>query len=203
MKYPLTILLGCLLLTTATHAKTGMNAHPAQVTQEREITVKGTVTDELGEPLPGATVQQKGTALGTVTNFDGTFSLSVPAEATLVFSFVGYTSLEMNVEGKTELGNIMLIPETTELDQLVVIGYGTQRKVDLTGSVAIINTEELRKVSHSNHFNHARGEGSRRSNHDRRPARCQPHGSYPRLRVVWKYRTTVRDRWRTHGDDHP
>ena len=56
----------------------------------------------------------------------------------------------MNVEGKTELGNIMLIPETTELDQLVVIGYGTQRKVDLTGSVAIINTEELRKVSHSN-----------------------------------------------------
>lgn len=150
MKYPLTILLGCLLLTTATHAKTGMNAHPAQVTQEREITVKGTVTDELGEPLPGATVQQKGTALGTVTNFDGTFSLSVPAEATLVFSFVGYTSLEMNVEGKTELGNIMLIPETTELDQLVVIGYGTQRKVDLTGSVAIVNTEELRKVSHSN-----------------------------------------------------
>ena len=65
-------------------------------------------------------------------------------------SFIGFKSIEVTVGGRTELGNITLTSDIKELDQVVVIGYGTQRKVDLTGSVAVVNTEEMKKVSHSN-----------------------------------------------------
>ncbi len=105
---------------------------------------------ENGEPLPGVTVQEKGTTNGAITDIDGNFSLSVPSDATLTVSYVGYLSEDITVEGKTELGTITLISDIKQLDQVVVVGYGTQRKVDLTGSVAIVNTEEMNKVSKSN-----------------------------------------------------
>jgi TonB-linked SusC/RagA family outer membrane protein len=150
MKYSLLILLGLLVLAPATFAESNGNAGQVLTTQAGEITVKGRVIDEYGDPLPGATVQQPGTTLGTVTGADGSFSLSVPADATLVISFVGTRSVEMNVGGRTELGVITMVPDLQVLDQVVVVGYGTQRKVDLTGSVAVVNTDEMKKVSHSN-----------------------------------------------------
>lgn len=150
MKYFYLILLGLLTLVTATYAEGIGNADRMSVLQTGEITVKGKVVDENGESLPGATVQQKGTTHGVVTDMDGNFSIVVPSDATLVISYVGYKSAEVNVEGRTHLGNITLVSEIKELEQVVVIGYGTQRKVDLTGSVAIVNTEEMKKVSHSN-----------------------------------------------------
>ena len=150
MKYLYLILLGLLAFVPVTYAEGNDNTGLMSMTQTGNITVNGKIVDENGEPLPGATVIQKGTSNGTITNNDGNFSLSVPSDATLVVSFVGYKSIEVTVGGKTELGNITLVSELTELDQVVVIGYGTQRKVDLTGSVAIVDTEEMKKISNSN-----------------------------------------------------
>ncbi len=150
MKYIYLILLGLLAVVPATYAEGTDNANPMSTTQPGNITVKGKVVDETGLSLPGTTIQLKGTNIGTVTDADGNFSLSVPPYDTLLVSFIGYTTLEVPVGGKTDLGNIALTAEFQELDQVVVIGYGTQRKVDLTGSVAVVNTEEMKKVSHSN-----------------------------------------------------
>ena len=150
MKYLYLILLGLLTFTTATYAKGNQNADQVSMAQQDNITVKGTIVDESGEPLPGATIQQQGTTNGTITDIDGNFSLSVPADATLSISFIGYKSIELAIDGKTTLGNIALLPDMIGLDQVVVVGYGTQRKVDLTGSVAVVDAEEMKKVSNSN-----------------------------------------------------
>lgn len=150
MKYSYLFLLGLLALAPATYAESTGSAGQMSMTQQGKITVKGKVIDEKGEPLVGATVQQKGTTIGSVTDLDGEFTLSVPSGTTLVVSYVGCKKQEVAVNNKTKLGNITLISDSKELNQLVVIGYGTQRKVDLTGSVAIVNTEEMKKVSHSN-----------------------------------------------------
>lgn len=150
MKYIYLILLGLLALTLATYAEGNGNADQMSMAQTGNIIANGKIVDENGESLPGATIIQKGTSNGTITDSDGSFSLSVPTDATLIVSFIGYNSIEVAVGGKTELGNITLVSDTKELDQVVVIGYGTQRKVDLTGSVAIVNTEEIKKVSNSN-----------------------------------------------------
>jgi TonB-dependent starch-binding outer membrane protein SusC len=151
MKYIyLILLLGLLALVPATYAEGNGNADQMLMAQPGKITVKGKVVDEKGESLPGATVQQKGTTNGVVTSLDGTFSLSVPPDTKLTISYVGYTNIEVSVGGKTDLGNITLSSDVRELEQVVVIGYGTQRKVDLTGSVAIVNADEMKKVSNSN-----------------------------------------------------
>ena len=150
MKYTFLILLGILFFAPATYAIGNDNAGQLQMAQTDLITVKGVVIDEYGEPLPGATIQQPGTTVGTVTGADGGFTLSVPADATLVISFVGSKSVEINVGGRSELGIITMVSDLQVLEQVVVVGYGTQRKVDLTGSVAVVNTDEMKKVSHSN-----------------------------------------------------
>lgn len=150
MKYSYLILLGLLVLAPATYAEGNGNTDQMSMTQTGNITVKGKIVDEKGEPLPGASILQKGTSNGFITDIDGNFSLSVPSNATLIVSFLGFKSIEVTVGRKTELGNITLVSDIKELDQVVVIGYGTQRKVDLTGSVAIVNTEDMKKVSHSN-----------------------------------------------------
>lgn len=150
MKYLNLILLGLLAFTTATYAEGSGKAAQMSMTQQANITVNGKIVDENGEPLPGATIQQIGTTNGTITNVDGNFSLSVPSDAILSITFIGYKSMEVTVEGKTELGNITLVPDMIGLEQVVVVGYGTQRKVDLTGSVAVVDAEEMKKVSHSN-----------------------------------------------------
>ena len=150
MKYSYFILLGLLALTPATYAEGNNNLAQTKMIQTGNIIVKGKIVDERKEPLPGATIQQKGTSNGVITDVDGNFSISASSDATLTVSFIGFRSVEIPVGGRTALGNITLISEIKELDQLVVIGYGSQRKVDLTGSVAVVNTEEMKKVSNSN-----------------------------------------------------
>jgi TonB-linked SusC/RagA family outer membrane protein len=150
MKYIYLILLGLLTFGTVTYAEGNSTADQVAMTQQDNITVNGKIVDEKGESLPGATVVQKGTSNGTISDIDGKFSLSVPSDATLTVSFIGYKSSDVTVEGKTELGNIALAPDMIGLEQVVVVGYGTQRKVDLTGSVAIVDAEEMKKVSNSN-----------------------------------------------------
>ena len=121
----------------------------ASVTQQT-IKVTGQVVDQGGEPLIGATVRVKGEQSGSVTDFDGHFQINAPANATLVVSYVGYKDREIAVRGRANLNEIQLEPDDNILDQVVVIGYGTQKKADLTGSVSIVNAEEMKRVSNSN-----------------------------------------------------
>lgn len=116
----------------------------------QNVTVSGTVTDEDGEPLPGVTVAVVGqTAVGTVTNFDGIYELKVAGDAQLSFRFVGFTQQTIDVGGRTTI-DITLKPDLVGLDEVVVIGYGTQRKEAVTGSVASVGGEQMREVPSSN-----------------------------------------------------
>ena len=132
----------------------GLTAYPvpamASVTQQQTIKVSGQVVDQGGEPLIGATIKVKGTATGVVTDLDGNFQLDAPANATLVVTYVGYKEREIAVDGRAVLGTIELSSDALVLDQVVVVGYGTQKKADLTGSVSIVNADELKRVSNSN-----------------------------------------------------
>ncbi|WP_443936767.1 SusC/RagA family TonB-linked outer membrane protein [Pedobacter sp. MW01-1-1] len=118
--------------------------------QARQLKVNGTVVDEAGAPIPGVSVKVKGTSTTTVTTNSGDFSITVPnANSVLVFMFVGYTNVEKNVNGQTSL-KITMNAESTALDQVVVIGYGTVKKKDLTGAVVSVKGDELIKVASSN-----------------------------------------------------
>lgn len=108
----------------------------------QKITVHGYVDDETGEPLIGATIMEKGTTNGTATDIDGNFTLSVEPKATLVVSYVGYDPLEVPVDGKTEL-KITMKENATMLAETVVIGYGTVKKTDATGSVSVVKPSEI------------------------------------------------------------
>ncbi|MEO9475772.1 MAG: TonB-dependent receptor [Cyclobacteriaceae bacterium] len=111
----------------------------------QQAEVSGQVTDESGEGLPGATVLVKGTTNGTVTDIDGNFRLSItdPDNAVLAVSFVGYTSQDVSVAGQT-LINVSLQPDFTSLAEVVVIGYGSVEKRDLTGAVSSVKSEEIK-----------------------------------------------------------
>ena len=122
----------------------------ASVTQSQTLKVSGQVVDQEGEPLIGATVKVKGTGTGVATDFDGNFQLDVPANATLVVSYVGYKDREVAVGGRAILGKVELESDNQTLEQVVVVGYGVQKKADLTGAVAVVDAEALKRVSHSN-----------------------------------------------------
>jgi hypothetical protein len=117
--------------------------------QAANATITGTVTNLNGEPIRGASVRVKGSAAGTSTDSSGSFSITVPENAILVFSFVGYAEQELPTAGQTSL-NVILVESTKELEQVVVVGYGTQRKIDVTGSVATVKGEEISKQSSIN-----------------------------------------------------
>ena len=150
MKYSYIILLGLLAIAPASFAESMGVESLMTFEQQQEITVKGQIVDDSGEPLPGATVQQKDSNNGTISDIDGNFTMSVPEDATLVVSFIGFQSTEIAVGGRTNLGSVTMLLDISELGEVVVIGYGAQRKVDLTGSVAIVDTDEMKKVSNSN-----------------------------------------------------
>ena len=112
----------------------------------QNVTVTGTVTDKTGETVIGASVVQKGnTSNGTITDIDGNFSLSVPANATLVFSYVGMTPQEIALKGKTKI-NVVMEDDAQALEEVVVIGYGTQKRGNLTGSISSVSGKILEKV---------------------------------------------------------
>ena len=115
-----------------------------KIEEEDQVrTVTGKVTDEKGEPLPGATVVIKGIAKGSIADVDGNYALEVPGDATaLIFSYVGYVSEEVNIEGRSVV-DISLIPDITALEEVVVIGYGTVQKKDLTGAVASVDVDQI------------------------------------------------------------
>lgn len=109
------------------------------------ITLTGSVVDTTGEPIIGASVLEKGTSNGTITDIDGNFSLKVSSNATVVVSYIGMKSQEINVKGKTTL-NVTLLDDAQALEEVVVIGYGTVSKKDLTGSVASVSAKQLEAI---------------------------------------------------------
>ncbi|MER3375153.1 MAG: TonB-dependent receptor [Allomuricauda sp.] len=109
----------------------------------QSIEVTGTVVDENDSPIPGATVLSvENSTVGTSTDFDGNYSLSVPGNSSIQFSYLGYESQIIQVRNRTEI-NLKLQPSTSQLDEIVVIGYGTTTKKDLTGAVSTISAEEI------------------------------------------------------------
>ncbi len=109
-----------------------------------QSTITGTVTDENGNPLPGTSVVEKGTTNGTQTDFDGNFSIDVGSDAVLVFRYIGYKNLELAITGQSTV-NATLIEDAAALDEVVVVGYSTQTRGDLTGSVASVDLSEATK----------------------------------------------------------
>ena len=112
----------------------------------RNITVNGVVVDASGEPVIGASVQLKGAAgVGTITDLDGKFTLSVPTNGVLQISYIGYKTTEVRVNGQAGL-KVTLLEDTETLDEVVVVGYGIQKKASVTGSVAAISSDKLMEV---------------------------------------------------------
>ncbi|MBL0741139.1 SusC/RagA family TonB-linked outer membrane protein [Chryseolinea lacunae] len=115
-----------------------------------EITIKGKVTEETGNPLPGVNVLVKGTTFGTTTDSDGNFTLSVPDNSTtLIFSFIGYVTQEVSIDNRTSI-NVSLAVDIVSLSEVVVTGYGSQSKRDITGAVATIESEQLLSTPSTN-----------------------------------------------------
>jgi TonB-linked SusC/RagA family outer membrane protein len=111
------------------------------VYSQQQLNISGTVKDQGGQPLPGVSVVVKGTTVGTVTNADGQFSLTLPPNAeTLVFSFVGMKAQEVPVDNRTTF-SIIMEEETIGMEEVVVVGYGTQKKANLTGAVDQVTSE--------------------------------------------------------------
>lgn len=109
-------------------------------------TVSGVITSsEDGEPLIGATVKVKGTTVGTTTDIDGNYTIKVDANGTLQFSYMGYEGVDRQVKGQSTI-NVVMDPQQDLLDEVVVVGYGTVKKSDLTGSVASVNADKLNKT---------------------------------------------------------
>ena len=125
----------------------------SEATQQALRKLTGKVTDASGEGIIGASVSMKGTGFGTVTDTDGNFSLNIPEEGcTLLISFVGYTSQDIKITNQPAI-NITLAEDQKILDEVVVIGYGTRAKKDLTGAISQISSEEItRQVAISPEF---------------------------------------------------
>jgi len=120
----------------------GKNVVITQRLASQQRLVRGKITNFSGDPIPGATIVVKGTSTGTITDFDGNYTLAnVPADAVLVFSFVGMKSQEAEVAGRQEI-SVVLEEETIGIEEVVAIGYGTQKKANLTGAVSAVKVDE-------------------------------------------------------------
>ncbi len=155
MSFGLTVALCCLYMTGNANANNGAGTEAVATYKaessylaagkQQAVTVTGRVTNENGEGLPGVTVVLKGTTTGTSSDINGNFSLNVPQTGgTLVLSFIGYTTQEVAINGRTTI-NVSLQPDTKTLDEIVVVGYGTQKKSDVTGSVTTVSSDDFAK----------------------------------------------------------
>ena len=122
------------------HAAYIMEAAPLQ--QRADVTVTGTVSDPTGEPIPGATISLPGTTIGTATDLDGKYSLTVPEGSEIVVSFIGFESQRIRI-GDRSIINVTLIEATSSLDEVVVIGFGTQKRANVTGAVSTVAGEDI------------------------------------------------------------
>ena len=115
------------------------------IRQEKSKKLMGVVVDENDEPLIGVSIQVKGVSKGTTTDIDGKFTIDVNPSSALVFSYLGYLTQEQKIKDQQNL-KVNMVPDTQTLDEVVVIGYGAQRKRDLTGSISSIKGEEMPQI---------------------------------------------------------
>lgn len=147
------LLVGLLQVTANDYSKTANinlsleeTALSTAIQQPQKKNLKGKVTDSKGEGIPGATVIVKGTTAGTITNIDGEFSLDVPADTkTLSISFVGFKALELPIGNKTTF-NVILAEETVGIEDVVVVGYGVQKKASVVGAISQVSGKEIMKT---------------------------------------------------------
>ncbi len=117
---------------------------------QNNITVSGTVTDDLGQPLPGTSVVLQGTTTGIQSDFDGNYILEdIPGNGVLVFSYIGFITQEIAIANRSTI-NVGMQQDLQSLDEVVVVGYGTQRKADLTGSIVTVSAEQIEKTPSAN-----------------------------------------------------
>lgn len=124
---------------------------------ELQSTVTGIVTDENGSPLPGASIVVKGTTTGAVTDFDGNYSISAASDGVLIFSYVGYSTQEIAINGRSAVDTRMEV-DASQLDEVVVVGYGTQKKGEVTGSIATIGADAIEKIATSSSIDAIKGQ---------------------------------------------
>ena len=123
---------------------------PILILLAQERIIKGVVTDETGIPAPGVSILVKGTSVGTATNMNGEYSLKVPTSTAIItFSYIGYTTSEVKYNGNAVI-NIKLVPNTISLKETVVVGYGTQKKATMTGSIVSVSSKDLLKTPSAN-----------------------------------------------------
>lgn len=122
---------------------------PTEIFAQRSIKVTGIITDETNEPVIGAVVLLKNTSVGTTSDLDGHYSITVPSNGTLLFSYVGLKRVEEKINGRTNI-NVVLRTDATLMDEVVVIGYGTQRRGSVTGAVAGVKGQEMIKTKSEN-----------------------------------------------------
>lgn len=150
----LLLLLGCSLAVTQVKAEPGSKPSATKVwgihepAQTSKGVVKGFIGDENGEPVIGATVKEKGTTNGTITDAEGTFTLNVSSDAELEVSYIGFKSKNIRLKGRTFVA-ISLIPDDKVLDEVVVVGFGKQKKESLVGAVQAVKPEDLKITSSS------------------------------------------------------
>lgn len=127
------------------------------IASAQHLTVKGTIVDTTGEPVIGASILVKGTTNGIISDMEGNFTLSgIASDATLVVSFVGYKEQEIKVNGKATL-KVVLIEDTEQLEEVVVVGYGVQKKQSLTGAVTAIKADDIQTTKTENLINNIQG----------------------------------------------
>lgn len=119
------------------------------IVQQKGRTINGVITDSKGETIIGANVSVKGTTNGTITDMDGKFTLEVPNNAHIVISYIGFLTQDINVGNKTSL-NIQMEEDTQNLEEVVVIGYGVQKKTSVSGAISTINQNDIKKATTSN-----------------------------------------------------
>ncbi|MBV9988599.1 MAG: TonB-dependent receptor plug domain-containing protein, partial [Chitinophagaceae bacterium] len=133
---------------------------PSLFAQNKTVAVRGTVSSTTGEPLAGGSVLEKGSTKGVSVQADGRFQITVPQNATLVISFTGYITKEVKVGTSDQTFNIQLLADKNELNQVVVVGYGTRKKVDVTGAITSISAQSIQDVPSANLAQALQGQGA-------------------------------------------
>lgn len=141
-RYSSIAMLTLALSASAVTARAGQAENLSMQEIQQSVTIQGTVVDSKGEPIIGANVIVKGSTNGTITDFDGKFSLEGPANAQITISYIGFLSQTITVKGNTPI-KVQLKEDTKVLNEVVVVGYGTQKKANLSGSVASVDSEQL------------------------------------------------------------
>ena len=131
-----------------------------QLSFAQNVTVKGTVASQTGEPLSGVSILVRGSSAGTSTNTDGAFEISAPQNSTLIFSYIGFITKEVKISsGQSNLA-LQLLTDKNELNQVIVVGYGTRRKSDVTGAITSISEQAIKDVPASNLASAIQGQAS-------------------------------------------